>query len=129
MRICRILGTPRGSALLVGVGGSGKQTLTRLAAYVAGATFFQATISKQYSTHSLLEDFKPLYRQAGVSGKGVAFIFTDKEIKQEAFLEYIVSLSRMILPVAREHIEGTVALPNPRPLSIAIPTLQAMRSL
>jgi len=88
-RIARLLACDRGSALLVGVGGSGKQSLTRLAAQLAGATPFQITVTKQYNQQALFEDIKAMYKLAGFKGQKVAFIFTDAEVKDEAFLEYI----------------------------------------
>jgi hypothetical protein len=38
---------------------------------------------------NLFEDIKALYKIAGFKGQPVCFIFTDAEVKDEGFLEYI----------------------------------------
>jgi dynein heavy chain len=48
LRITRIINMPSGNAMLVGVGGSGKQSMTKLSAFICKHIFFQIALTKTY---------------------------------------------------------------------------------
>uniref|UniRef100_A0A8C3AFB1 Dynein axonemal heavy chain 6 n=1 Tax=Cyclopterus lumpus TaxID=8103 RepID=A0A8C3AFB1_CYCLU len=88
-RISRMIRQERGNALLVGVGGTGKQSLTRLASHMCGYCCFEIELSRGYNYDSFHEDLRRLYKMAGVEGKDMVFLFTDTQIVVEGFLEDI----------------------------------------
>uniref|UniRef100_I3N0B0 Dynein axonemal heavy chain 10 n=1 Tax=Ictidomys tridecemlineatus TaxID=43179 RepID=I3N0B0_ICTTR len=88
-RVHRIIRMDRGHALLVGEGGSGKQSLARLAAFTAGYEVFEIMLSRGYSENSFREDLKSLYMKLGLENKTMIFLFTDAHVAEEGFLELI----------------------------------------
>ncbi|XP_005112302.2 dynein heavy chain 10, axonemal [Aplysia californica] len=88
-RVHRVLRMDRGNSLLVGVGGSGKQSLCHLASYTAGCTVFQIMLSRGYNESSFRDDLKVLYNKLGMENKQMVFLFTDQHVAEEGFLELI----------------------------------------
>ncbi|XP_056673432.1 dynein axonemal heavy chain 9 isoform X2 [Monodelphis domestica] len=91
-RINRILESPRGNALLVGVGGSGKQSLTRLAAFISSMDVFQITLRKGYCISDLKMDLANQCLKAGVKNVSTVFLMTDAQVADEKFLVLINDL-------------------------------------
>ncbi|XP_074478915.1 dynein axonemal heavy chain 2 [Sebastes fasciatus] len=88
-RIVRVISQLRGNMLLVGVGGSGRQSLSKMAAYICDYEVFQVEVTKQYRKQEFREDIKKLYRLTGVDNKPTVFLFNDTQIVDESFLEDI----------------------------------------
>ncbi|XP_006734337.1 dynein heavy chain 17, axonemal [Leptonychotes weddellii] len=91
-RINRILELPRGNALLVGVGGSGKQSLSRLAAYISALDVFQITLKKGYGIPDLKVDLSAQYIKSAVKNVPSVFLMTDSQVAEEQFLVLINDL-------------------------------------
>ena len=66
-RIARVMSMPGGNALLVGMGGSGRQSLTRLAAYVLDFGIKQIELSKNYGVTEWRDDIRSVIKAAGLT--------------------------------------------------------------
>ena len=87
--ITRILMQPRGNAMLIGVSGSGKQSLTTFAAFMLEQKCFQLSLSKNFKPSDFRETIRAQMLIAGCDNKPQTFLLTDTQIMYESFLEDI----------------------------------------
>uniref|UniRef100_A0A2K5HID3 Dynein axonemal heavy chain 3 n=1 Tax=Colobus angolensis palliatus TaxID=336983 RepID=A0A2K5HID3_COLAP len=88
-RICRVLKQDKGHLLLVGIGGSGRQSATKLSTFMNTYELYQIEITKNYTGNDWREDLKKIMLQVGVATKSTVFLFADNQIKDESFVEDI----------------------------------------
>ncbi|KDO31249.1 hypothetical protein SPRG_03866 [Saprolegnia parasitica CBS 223.65] len=88
-RICRIIGNPGGNAMLIGVGGSGKQSLSRLASHICGFDVRQLSVTSNFKIDDLKENLQEMFKTSGVQGIPLVFLITDSQIVNERFLVFI----------------------------------------
>lgn len=89
LKISRILQLQRGSALLIGIGGSGKQSLARLAAYIQRQ---ELGVIKTDTDENFLNSIKELCDILGApERKQTTLIISEGDIKQDSIYEHLNS--------------------------------------
>ena len=99
IRITRVISTNQGSIMLVGVGGSGKQSLVRLASWVCQQFVVQLGSDRCDKVEELKAEFRIMYTRLveeynPSQGKDImkhTLLMTDAELKLESFIETISS--------------------------------------
>lgn len=86
-RIARIIELPAGHSLLVGVGGSGKQSLARLATFILGYEMEQMIVTQSFNMSDLRNYLSEMYRKLAKPNSSVrVYMVTDSQIKTDQFL-------------------------------------------
>ena len=89
-RIKRIISMPRGHGMLVGVGGSGKQSLARLTSFINSQDVLSILVNQNYGTNELKADLQEFDKKTAVKpAMPHAFLMTDGQIAGERFLVFI----------------------------------------
>mmetsp|Transcript_49836 Transcript_49836/g.161224 ORF Transcript_49836/g.161224 Transcript_49836/m.161224 type:complete len:2909 (-) Transcript_49836:280-9006(-) len=86
-KVVRVLKSPLGNCLLVGVGGSGRKSLASLGIFQAQQDNFTIELTKSYGMTEWHDDMKRLLISVGGKAKEVCFLFADTQIANENFLE------------------------------------------
>jgi len=92
LRIGRVLKQPRGHIMLIGVGGSGKQSLIKLCTAMRQMEYRTIEITKNFNTDAFKDVMKGFMKESGINGQGISFVMTDTQIIDESFIENLNNL-------------------------------------
>ena len=123
IRIHRIIRIQNGNALLVGVGGSGKQSLTKIATFIARYDLWGIKITSKFEEKHFREQLQELFRRfiPQQEMRKITFLFTDEQVLDEGFLELINNiLTTGIVPAIFEKAEKNQIIDEYKPLAVKL---------
>ena len=86
-RIHRVLTQPRGSALLIGVGGSGRSSLVRLCCHINRMVCKELQVGVGYRMADFRGELKDVYLTAGMKQQQCVLLLNDSQLVHEDMLE------------------------------------------
>lgn len=91
-RMFRVLTTPNGHMLCIGLSGSGRRTLLRLVASAMNAKIIEPTASRLYGVNEFYEDLKRCYMSAAEDKPTILLVSETNLDPKDRFLEVLNSL-------------------------------------
>ena len=96
LRIVRVLKFPKGHVLLVGLGGSGKKSLTKIAGHAMGFKVYELGVTQGYSYDEFCDDLRKLLKLAMI--QPMVFLLPDDAILDERYLEQVCFILSLGMP-------------------------------
>ena len=88
VKISRVLNMEGRSVMMIGVGGIGKKSITKVSAMVVGCHLVHNVKGQGYSLGAYLEDLRLGFKKCGIRGDSVCFMLSDEDISDDLFLDY-----------------------------------------
>ena len=90
-RACRVLRQQGGHMLLIGIDGTGKDTIIELAAFISNCNVFKLHMKKGYNYNDFRDDLKNVFKLTGIQRKKLVFFVADKDINDVSLYKKRVS--------------------------------------
>ena len=89
--INHVITSPGGHALLIGTGGDGRGTATKVAALVTDHTYFTLPVCGNYNRDRWRADLKRLIRDAGFNSQETVIYISASQLYRSASSPYVIA--------------------------------------
>lgn len=86
-KINRVIKFSKGHGMLVGEGGSGRHSLTKLATFIAKYSLLTISVSKSFKLKDFRDKIKDASMECAFKEVPCVFMFSDNQISEESFVE------------------------------------------